>query len=599
LNRCGRLGRWRLFCPEHRKQPIVWVFVLVFTVVSGTASIIGFFSTSHHVGLSDNAKPVNQTAPRSAEQVFQNTPNVRITYLRFENTILLDQALHGFSFSPQDGFATKPFWLKNGVYKDISSILSSLAGPTARRAYDVFSIAAEDGQKPFWYVEAEDGKIITAAADAAQGERSLRQIYPAAFPKRGPHFIGPQKIDDLFAKVESDPYWQVDLTQEHTEAGPIPFDQYEIFGLPESRTVASFVTDPISLQVLNANPERKDIVFLTAHCIHGDYHGELWIREIKLLTMDIENTGDRPIGLSSLKEAITEGPTVFKARSLAENQQSLATSQIQEQSIPLESLRPGEHLIVPLRIELGFADQITGHRNWNFERYINEDVLPKKWWRNVTVPEISFEILRSTDSRGNPQIDLRHVPLLALESKPDLMTLITPTYVIGQSIDVRDVVFRTGNGALTPYHVRKFDPNNLVVRGAYEAGSCPILSWRSAKQKQWAKYGRVLVDAVTSRHKMTVSIPVDSTIDEFKLSEEENEITFLEKIQLSVTDQGGHTYFFMPEGDFLPRGPNGFITLARNSSVSFVFKIPESLGVLHDKKLHISGYYIPRSLIRK
>ena len=39
LQRCGRIGDWRLFCDEHRFQPLGWLFVLVFTVVGGFASI--------------------------------------------------------------------------------------------------------------------------------------------------------------------------------------------------------------------------------------------------------------------------------------------------------------------------------------------------------------------------------------------------------------------------------------------------------------------------------------------------------------------------------------------------------------------------------
>ena len=39
LRRCGRLGNWKLFCSDHRFQPIGCVFFIVFTVVAGTASI--------------------------------------------------------------------------------------------------------------------------------------------------------------------------------------------------------------------------------------------------------------------------------------------------------------------------------------------------------------------------------------------------------------------------------------------------------------------------------------------------------------------------------------------------------------------------------
>ena len=45
LNRCGRVGEWSLFCDEHRRQPIVWAFVLIFTVLSAT------FTISDHISI--------------------------------------------------------------------------------------------------------------------------------------------------------------------------------------------------------------------------------------------------------------------------------------------------------------------------------------------------------------------------------------------------------------------------------------------------------------------------------------------------------------------------------------------------------------------
>lgn len=39
LRRCSRSGDWRLFCHDHRRQPIVWAAFLVFTVIAGIASM--------------------------------------------------------------------------------------------------------------------------------------------------------------------------------------------------------------------------------------------------------------------------------------------------------------------------------------------------------------------------------------------------------------------------------------------------------------------------------------------------------------------------------------------------------------------------------
>lgn len=39
LHRCSRIGDWKLFCSEHQRQPLAWLFVFVFTVLGGLASM--------------------------------------------------------------------------------------------------------------------------------------------------------------------------------------------------------------------------------------------------------------------------------------------------------------------------------------------------------------------------------------------------------------------------------------------------------------------------------------------------------------------------------------------------------------------------------
>jgi hypothetical protein len=46
LHWCHRTGSWRWFCPEHKKQPIVWLFVAVFTVGAGTLQYFSFWTSS-------------------------------------------------------------------------------------------------------------------------------------------------------------------------------------------------------------------------------------------------------------------------------------------------------------------------------------------------------------------------------------------------------------------------------------------------------------------------------------------------------------------------------------------------------------------------
>jgi len=42
LNLCNRSGEWLLFCPEHKKQPLIWLFILIFTIGTGVVNYYDF-----------------------------------------------------------------------------------------------------------------------------------------------------------------------------------------------------------------------------------------------------------------------------------------------------------------------------------------------------------------------------------------------------------------------------------------------------------------------------------------------------------------------------------------------------------------------------
>jgi hypothetical protein len=348
---------------------------------------------------------------------------------------------------------------------------------------------------------------------------------------------------------------------------------------------------------LRANPDRRDLVGFRVYCIHGGYYGEIWIREIKLLALDIENTGDRPIGLSSIKQKTIQPQSLYKVRTVETNREGLSVSSLEEYPLPIESLNPKEHLIIPLQIEFGYADQMQAHANWNFERYLVAGILPKKWWANRKDPQIAFQILRSTDRVGNPQFDIRHIARSMLEEKPDFASLVVPTYLVGQSIDIKQIVFKTGNGTLTPKEVRRFDPNNLLAKGAYDAGSCPILSWKIANDQEWSRVGPVLIDGVTSEREMTQSIAIRNGATVFRLSEEEDETTFLESVSLKVFDAAGQAHTFYPVTHELQNRIGRFYRLESGSTLELRFDIPDSMKLEHERTLVIRGYYVPNSLI--
>ena len=79
LYRCGREGDWRWFCPEHRRQPVVWFIFILFTVVAGTASI-------YSAWFSDGSVPLREEIGRIREATETERQTLRALSAELETT---------------------------------------------------------------------------------------------------------------------------------------------------------------------------------------------------------------------------------------------------------------------------------------------------------------------------------------------------------------------------------------------------------------------------------------------------------------------------------------------------------------------------------
>ena len=88
LNRCSRTGNWLLFCEEHSRQWIGWLFFLIFTVGGGTASIYGVLPAllskpSMTVKLPEGTKPEQAISMAKMEGVKFTTPSATDVVAKF------------------------------------------------------------------------------------------------------------------------------------------------------------------------------------------------------------------------------------------------------------------------------------------------------------------------------------------------------------------------------------------------------------------------------------------------------------------------------------------------------------------------------------
>jgi len=531
------------------------------------------------------------------------TKHVQISYYRFNGLVLLDRAMREQGFTVEDGFSATPTWVKNDIFKVTSDILSLYndanrsAGPFARQEFDVMNWRAwrADG-KEVEAVDVRDRKIEKETFDRSRRKRGYSAELSAAVPNRHPYFFQIDPIS-MFQKVESSATWFVgigpSLPVQEISAEPIGYSHYYFFGLPPSAELVNRPIDPISRQALAANPGLNDVVFLYGYQVHGEYAADVLIREIKLLVLDIENRGNKPIGLQSLHEKELSTKNHFELRTKKAVDLVLSNGQWLEQKISVDVLKPGEHLFVPLQIQLGIADTHS-ERLFNYERYAEAARFPTRWWEDSGQQQFAFEVLRSVDQMGNPnQTEIYRVPRAEFEKKPDLTKLIEHDYTMGSVLDVKEVIFRTADGKPQPLKVRRFDPMNLLVRGAYEKGSCPILFTRSSSDKDFRRIGPILVDAVASSAERTEVVKLGAFVDSVEVVELEDETTFLKGLHMVVKDEGGNETKIYPDHFY-----SNYVRLDRGTRKRFHFSLPNTLKDAPERELVVTGYYVPTKLIR-
>lgn len=156
---------------KHHNHP--W-FITVAALCSILGVVLGVWA------LFPSKTPPPLPPPNEPNKVFQDVPNVRATYLRMEGTILLDRALNGFGFSPEDGFALKPIWLKNDVYQNLQSLIDLCRRNPGAEQYGMttwYASSPEDKELRYAYVDrfSDDSKeFVSASGKRAQ---NLKEFY--------------------------------------------------------------------------------------------------------------------------------------------------------------------------------------------------------------------------------------------------------------------------------------------------------------------------------------------------------------------------------------------------------------------------------------
>jgi len=429
----------------------------------------------------------------------------------------------------------KPLWLRNEIYANVEALLrlnpgvseAELARPSKDLPYSVHSlyILREDGgtdwSRSFRFDERED-------LDRTEDARRLRRVFTGAAPPfRGPAPYENISIDEALQSVRTDPFWAITLRSGMLPDSSRPLRIYEftLFGVIPGRHLGRRARDPISTKLASRYPAVDDLAFYRVFPSHGGYLGQVLIREIKLLVLDLENIGSLPVRLTGLAQRHLVAENALHLRRVSDVNTELQLIKATHRKLPIEMLKPGEHLFIPLQVQLGLSRKPRGDPGRSYEMTVEETDVPVPWrgyyWPQLEVRlQISRGIERGRDM-SREIVSEEMIPTETLRSKPDFEQIIEKDYILGDVVDVGEVLGVTASGAEARRKLRIFDPKNLLLHGSFERGSCPILY--ADVGGTWHRLGPILVDAVGPAHAREERVRIPAAARRILLREEEEE----------------------------------------------------------------------------
>lgn len=317
VNRCGRIGDWWLFCHEHKKQPIAWAFVFIFTVVAGTASILSYLQvplpappqnsnveepdTSYEYNYSDDR--VDVTA-KAAAGLF------RVRYLQFNGKSSFDALLKGqLKHEYPDIFEKEPFVIRTEALNFLERLrpeVEDYGGGLRSKPFDVSTVQRKFETDPNYFISNPHYYRFVESQCPSQADYALG-------------FLGAQNINDLAGKYKQLPHFL--------------------------RTLST------------SNPNVPDLAMERFLLLECDCVWELQIayRPLKVVALDIENMSRQPIKVGYIEGDFRQSPD----RQLSPfSNTAKQPGERKRLEFPQELLAPGEHLLVPMGLLLAsFTDR--------------------------------------------------------------------------------------------------------------------------------------------------------------------------------------------------------------------------------------------------
>jgi hypothetical protein len=246
--------------------------------------------------------------------------------------------------------------------------------------------------------------------------------------------------------------------------------------------------------------------------------------------------------------------------------------------IPPIKLGPGQKLVIPLRIGFVMSDSLAD--------LFRDRATAQKSYKQIRSASSGtvFATAGSTDPNGAKVPPVRKTR----DSFGPPTVAMPPLYVYGPEIELRGVVL---DGERLDFENASRNFMHLIVAGEY--GSCPFLYAYDDRLKAWVDHGKI-IDAARSKDKETTQTKtIAGFASKFKISEQELEVSFIDRARLTLSLVDGRNVELAPDKTELVEADGRYAVIKSGQTMEFSFALPDGLKPedVRQSTLAITGYY--------
>lgn len=298
-------------------------------------------------------------------------------------------------------------------------------------------------------------------------------------------------------------------------------------------------------------------------------------RDFQLLIAVFENIAERPIEIGNFTLRET---TAMTLRQNEEADLALdAAEPTAKRVYPLGVLKPGEKIVLPVRIELPQSG-LYGELGKELR----------------TAARRGKRVLEDIQARGSVPITIKDMSAFDLFQKPASSF---------PSQTVPDIVERFEYGPAwridsvevdgTAFEFRRHDPNNFVMIAG--VGSCRYVFTYQPDGRLWWSEGSVLYDPIARDKKRTEEKKLERFNGRISIRELEHEIAVLDMINLKLEDANGYVAIYKPKRAALAEADGRELLLGYGDAIELDFGLAEPDWRGKSATLIAAGYYVPLS----